>query len=65
MFLGPNGGGEMRRWTGGLIVLTVLGGGQNAFAGDNPFLGQWTIQSNMLAPWADPATTDMTNKSDP
>ena len=54
----------MRTWIWGLVVLTVLGGGQSALADDNPFLGQWTIQSNMLAPWADPATTDMSNQSD-
>ena len=54
----------MRRWIWCLAVLTLSSGGQNVLAGDNPFLGQWTIQSNMLAPWADTALTDRSNQSD-
>ena len=54
----------MRRWIWGLMVLTISGGGLSALADDNPFLGQWTIESNMAAPWVDPVVTVVTTQTD-
>ena len=54
----------MRRRICCIFLATLMISSHSAVAEDNPFLGQWTIQSNMAAPWADPSVTDVTNQTD-